>query len=227
MSGRYYMEELYSFLDELAANNNRNWLVANRSRYDDLRGQWLDDLGRLIGLIKEWEPACGPDDPRRAAYRFARDTRFSPDKTPYKTYFSAAFGPRSRRAPYAGYYIHIGHEGNGGESGLYGGLYCPPQPVLTKLRHAIVDNIEEFTEIITAPELVKAYPGWVGERLKTIPKGWDRNHPQAELLRLKDYGKFKAEGRRWWTDPSWPERTSEALRPLKPLVDFLNYSIDE
>ena len=87
MSGRYYMEELYSFLDELAANNNRNWLVANRSRYDDLRGQWLDDLGRLIGLIKEWEPACGPDDPRRAAYRFARDTRFSPDKTPYKTYF--------------------------------------------------------------------------------------------------------------------------------------------
>ena len=111
--------------------------------------------------------------------------------------------------------------------GLYGGLYCPPQPVLTKLRHAIVDNIEEFTEIITAPELVKAYPGWVGERLKTIPKGWDRNHPQAELLRLADYGKFKAEGRRWWTDPSWPERTSEALRPLKPLVDFLNYSIDE
>lgn len=227
MNGHYYMEELFSFFDELAENNWRQWLNANRRRYDELRSAWLEDLSRLITLVKEWEPACGPDDPRRAAYRFARDTRFSPDKTPYKTYFSAAFGPRGRQDPYAGYYIHIGREGAGAESGLYGGVYCPPSPVLSKLRHAIVDNIEEFTEIITEPDLEKYYPGWCGESLKTIPKGWNRNHPQADLLRLKEYGKYRPLGREWWLDPSWPERTAEALRPLKPLIDFINYSIDE
>lgn len=224
---RYYMEELFGFLDRLAANNTRAWLADNRREYDDLRAAWLADLGRLLALVGAWEPACAPADPRRAAYRFARDTRFSPDKTPYKTYFSAAFGPRGRQEPYAGYYIHIGRDGNGGQSGLYGGVYCPPSPVLAKLRHAIVDNIEEFTDIITHPELEAGYPGWCGDSLKTIPKGWDRNHPQADLLRLKDYGRFRPVGRSWWLDPAWPERTADALRPLKPLVDFLNYSIDE
>ena len=87
MSTQYYMKELFRFLDEIAENNTRAWLSENRKRYDELRAAWLEDLGRMILMVKEWEPACGPDDPRRAAYRFARDTRFSPDKTPYKTFF--------------------------------------------------------------------------------------------------------------------------------------------
>lgn len=223
----YYMADLFKFLQELAQNNNRQWLAENRSRYDELRALWLDDLGRLISNVKAWDGTTLPDDPRRAAYRLARDIRFSPNKSPYKTHFAAAFGPHGRLEPYAGYYIHMGLPGNGIESGLYGGLYCPPSDVLKKLRHAIVDNIEEFSEIISDPELNRLYPGWWGEALKTIPKGWDRNHPQAELLRLKDYGRFMPVDSSWWLDPAWPERTSEALRPLKPLIDFLNYSIDE
>lgn len=222
-----YMPALFDFLEEVSRNNDRTWLAANRSRYDDLREAWLADLGRLIALCGEWEPGCGPSDPRRAAYRFARDTRFSPDKSPYKTFFSAAFGPRGRMEPYAGYYIQTGLCSEKWGSGLYGGVYCPPSAVLRKLRHAIVDNIEEFTDIINEPQLRLLYPGWCGESLKTIPKGWDRNHPQADLLRLKDYGRFMAADRRWWCDPCWPERAADALRPLKPLVDFLNYSIDE
>lgn len=228
MSEPYYIARLYTFLREIAANNSREWLAANRRRYDDLRSAWLEDLEKLISLVREWEPACGPDA-RRAAYRFARDTRFSPDKTPYKTFFSAAFGPRGRQEPYAGYYIHIGIPGESiiGDTGLYGGCYAPPSPVLRKLRHAIIDNIEEWEEITSEPELERLYPGWCGSRLKTIPMGWDRNHPHADILRLKDYGRFMPLGPDWWLDPAWPEKTADALRPLKPLIDFLNYSIDE
>lgn len=226
MDASIYIPKLYQFLAELAENNTRPWLAANRSRYDELRQAWLDDLGRLLALCREWEPTCHPTDPRRAAYRFARDTRFSPDKTPYKTFFSAAFGPRGRQEPYAGYYIHIGLPGNV-DSGLYGGLYAPPSPVLAKLRHAIVDNIEEFEAIINDPALTRLYPDWVGSQLKTIPKGWERNHPLAHLLRLKEYGRWMPTDPAWWADPAWPEKTADALRPLKPLIDFLNYSIDE
>ncbi|MCM1028856.1 MAG: DUF2461 domain-containing protein [Alloprevotella sp.] len=222
----YYVGRLYRFFEELAANNTREWLAANRSRYDELRQEWMDDLGRLLTLCRQWEPATAPLDPKRASYRFARDTRFSPDKTPYKTFFSAAFGPKGRQEPYAGYYIQLGLP-RLYDSGLYGGLYAPPAPILRKLRHTIIDNIEEFEEIISAPELNRLYPDWCGERLKTIPKGWDRDHPQAPLLRLKEYGRFMPAGPEWFDDPSWPEKTADALRPLKPLIDFLNYSIDE
>lgn len=222
----YYMGRLFKFFEEISVNNNRQWLADHRKEYDELREEWLADLGRLIELCGVWEPGCSPTDPRRAAYRFARDTRFSPDKSPYKTFFSAAFGPRGRQEPYAGYYIQTGLPGCY-DAGLYGGVYCPPAPVLRKLRHAIIDNIEEFREIINAPELTRLYPTWCGDRLKTIPKGWDRNHPEAELLRLKDYGRFMPAGPEWFIDPAWPEKSADALRPLKPLVDFINYSIDE
>ena len=73
----------------------------------------------------------------------------------------------------------------------------------------------------------REFPGWCGSTLKTVPKGYDRNHPQAHLLRLKDYGKFHHCDEAFFSDPSWPERAAEKFGILKPLVDFLNYSIDE
>ena len=113
------------------------------------------------------------------------------------------------------------------EGGLYGGVWCPESAVLKKLRKAIVDNIEEFEEIISAPELNALYPGWYGDRLKTIPKGYDRDHPQAPLLRLKEYGRFRPCGLEYFSDPSWPERAADEYRPLRPLLDFLAYSLEE
>lgn len=157
-------------------------------------------------------------------YRIYRDTRFSPDKTPYKTYFSAAPGPFGRKGDHAGYYMQMGPDA---DSGVYGGLWCPPSPMLRKLRHAIVDNIEEFTGIVSNPELTALYPDWCSSMLKTIPKGWDRNHPQAFYLRMTNYGKFKELDAGFFFREDWASRMSELMRPLKPLVDFLNYSIDE
>ena len=99
--------------------------------------------------------------------------------------------------------------------------------IFSKMRHAIVDNIEELEEILAAPELQRLYPGWCGNALKTIPKGWPKDHPQAPLLRLLDYGKEHELDIRFFDDPAWPERCSELMRPLKPLVDFINYSLYE
>jgi uncharacterized protein (DUF2461 family) len=99
--------------------------------------------------------------------------------------------------------------------------------MLRKLRNAIVDNIEEFESIINEPELKRLYPNWIGRALKTAPKGWPKDHPQIELLRLTDYGKGLNLSRDFYLSPDWPERIAELMRPLKPLIDFLNYSIDE
>lgn len=222
---QYYISELYDFFEQLRANNNRPWFAAHKSQYQELRQAWLADVDRMIAAMAQWEPALAHLEAKQCAYRIYRDTRFSPDKTPLKLNFSAAFAPGGKNDFHAGYYIETGIRPNG--SGLYGGLYCPDAPMLKKLRHAIVDNIEEFEDIIHNPELEKEFPGWVGEQLKTIPKGWPKDHPQAPLLRLKDYGKAHFCDKEFFLDPAWPERSARLFELLKPMNDFLNYSIDE
>jgi uncharacterized protein (TIGR02453 family) len=223
MSG-YYMPRLYAFLEELGRNNDRPWFAAHRAEYDELRALWLADVQRLVDDMALWEPAMKGREAREFVYRIYRDTRFSPDKTPYKTYFSAAPGPFGRSGEYAGYYLQLGP---GGDSGIYGGCWCPSSPVLRKLRHAIVDNIEEFLEIVDNTELQREFPGWCSSMLKTIPKGWNRNHPQAFYLRMTNYGKFRELPADFFFSPDWPLRASALMKTLKPLVDFINYSIDE
>lgn len=222
----YYVKELYEFLDELGLNNNRVWFEANRPRYERLRNLWLDDLDRMIGHMAQWDPDLGSQTARSSAYRIYRDTRFSNDKTPYKTFFSASVCKSGRKSQYAGYYIELGNAQNY-DQGLYGGLWCVESPMLKKLRHAIVDNIEEWEAIVTAPEMLRDFPEWCCSTLKTIPKGWDRNHPQAEYLRMTNYGRFHAMDRSFFLDPAWPERSAEMFHTLSPMVNFLNYSMDE
>lgn len=219
------MKNLYKFLDDISVNNNRQWLSAHDVEYRQLREQWFEDLDKLIACMSTWQPDFATQTGRSASYRFARDTRFSPDKSPYKTYFSALISPFGRKTMYGAYYVQV--DSRPEDNGLYGGIYCLEPPMLAKLRRAIVDNYEEFEEIINAPEMRRLYPDWFGERLKTAPKGWPKDHPQIDLLRLKGYGKFLHCDRKYFESDRWYERASEDLRVLKPMIDFLNYSLDE
>ena len=157
---------------------------------------------------------------QRSAYRIYRDTRFSQDKTPFKVYFSASMSAYGRHAERACYYLHM--DIRPGETGLYAGIWHPESAVLKKLRHAVVDNIEEFEEV-SAVEGAE----WCGDRLNTAPQGWAKDHPNLEYLRMKDYGKAVMLDEKFFNDPSWPEKAAEIYHRMKPFVDFLNYSIEE
>lgn len=211
------------FLNQLAVNNDRRWFAAHRDEYEQMRGGWIADVDRFIAACTLWEPAYGHLSAVDCIYRIYRDTRFSPDKTPYKTHMGAYLSPRGRRINMAGVYIQAGGDMNG----LYSGLWMPQSDELRKLRHAIVDNIEEFEAIINEPTFKSRFPKWSGPQLKTIPKGWPREHPQAHLLRLLSYGVQLEVNDSFWDDPAWPERAAELLAPTKPLLDFLNYSLFE
>ena len=179
------MKNIYKFLDAVAENNNRPWLAAHNAEYQELRAQWIEDLDKLIACMSVWQPDFARQTGRDATYRFARDTRFSPDKSPYKTFFSAAISPYGKKTGRAAYYLQV--DARREENGLYGGMYCLDAPMLAKLRRAIVDNVEEFEEIVNAPELRKLYPGWLGETLKTAPKGWPKDHPQMSRISSKTF----------------------------------------
>lgn len=221
-----YINQLYDFLERLAANNDRTWFHAHRAEYDELRALWLHDLDRIISHISEWEPAMSTQTGKTAAYRINRDIRFSQDKSPYKTFFSAAFCPQGRKSDRAGYYLEMSPFAER-HPGLYGGLWCVERPMLNKLRHAIVDNIEEWEEIVNAPAVTTEFPGWISDTLKTVPKGWPRDHQQAAYLRMTNYGKFHPCDRKFFLDPAWPEKVADLFHILKPFCDFLNYSMDE
>ena len=219
-----YIPQLYDFLNRLSRNNNRDWFKANRAEYDDLRCQWEADLGRLIADMSQWDSRIARQTPKSSAFRIYRDIRFSQDKSPFKTYFSALISPYGKSMDRASYYLQMGPCA---DSGLYGGLWCPDAAMLRKLRKAMTDNIEELRDILADSRLEKEFPGWCGSMLKTVPKGYDRNHPDADLLRLKDIGKWHPCSEKWFSDPSWVSRASELFSLLKPLIDFLNYSIEE
>ena len=132
-------------------------------------------------------------------------------------------GTRDERA---GYYLQMDNRPE--EGGLYGGFWCPDSAQLRKLRQAIVDNIDELESIRAEPALRSLYgPGWCGPALKTAPAGWPKDHPQIELLRLKSYGKSHPLPPEFFARPDWPEEAADRTAPLRPLVDFINYSLDE
>lgn len=215
--------QLFDFLTRLAENNDRPWFAANRAEFDALRAQWIDSVQRIVNALAVDDPSLRGVRASDCVYRIYRDTRFSHDKSPFKTYFSALISPTGRHCDRACYYVHVGVE----ECAVYCGVWSPEAPVLKKLRRAIVDNIEEFREITETPEIKALYPGWYGRKLKTAPKGYDRDHPDIDLLRLTEYGKCHELDRAFFDAPDWPEKVASMLRILKPMNDFLNYSIDE
>lgn len=224
-----YIPELYRFLEQVERNNNREWFQDHKQEYDRLRALWLDDLQRLIDLMAQGDPSLRGCTAKQAAYRFYRDTRFSQDKSPYKTFFSAIITPYGKKDMRACYYLQMGlnRPDRDIQSGVYGGIWWPDSATLRKLRHAIVDNIEEFTAINDAPAMQREFPGWAGSSLKTIPKGWPKDHPQADLLKLKDIAKAHYLDEKFFCRKNWVERVAEMFLILKPLNDFINYSIDE
>lgn len=219
---------LYKFLSELDRNNNREWFHRNKERWDELRAQWMADVDQLIAKMSVWEPRFATYTAKDCVFRIYRDIRFKTDKSPYKTWVCAGIGIYGKNSHNGGYYIQLGPESQLSDSfsGLFGGVWLPETRILNKLRKAIADNYEEFSEIINEPGLMKEYPGWTGQQLKRVPKGWDPDSPFADLLRLKEYGKARNCDMEFFTG-DWTTRASESLELLKPLIDFLNYSIEE
>ncbi|MBD5250468.1 MAG: DUF2461 domain-containing protein [Barnesiella sp.] len=225
---QYYMPRLFAFLRKLGRHNDREWFHAHKAEYDDLRAAWIADLDRLISCMSAYEPDMAAQSGKDVTYRIYRDTRFSQDKTPFKLHFAALLSPYGKRTCMAADYLHVGVNGSMTENGCYGGLWMPESDVLKKVRKAIVDNIEEFEEIIHDPRLVAvAGTELIGDSLKTVPKGWERDHPYAHLIRMKEYGKFAPMTEKDFSTPSWVERAAEIFQIFKPFNDFINYSITE
>lgn len=184
-----HLRDLTQFLTELSENNNRPWFLWNKPRYDILRVEFLDTVAQLIREVTRFDRAVAACDPKKAVFRIHRDTRFSKDKTPYKTHFSAGIAPGDKRKPSDGagptYYFHI--EGNG-KLLMGAGEYMPPPARLKAIRQHVVNDATGFAKMLKNRPLRETYGDLQNEgMLQRVPKGFDPAHPHAEYLKHKSF----------------------------------------
>lgn len=171
------------FLRELARNNQREWFQENKSPYETARAEVARFTEQLITEISRFDPRIARLDAARSLFRIYRDTRFSADKTPYKTNFGARLGMGKGKNS-AGYYLHI----EPGKSFLAGGLFQPDAATLKKVRYAVQDHPQEFMDLITAEPFRQHFRGLsVEDKLVRVPTGFDKESSVAEYLKLKSF----------------------------------------
>lgn len=182
-----FPRECFDFLRELRENNNRDWFAAHKSDYEHLL---REPAKLLIAVMAERFTMLElpfEADSRRSMFRINRDTRFSKDKSPYKTnvgiifpYVEGAAKPVER----SGMYLHI----ESGQNFVAGGLYMPMPAQLKAIRARINHEWELLGAATSFMEFTEEFPsGLQGEKLRLVPAGYDRDHPGAHYLRMKQY----------------------------------------
>lgn len=218
------MEEVLNFLKELSLNNNKDWFERNKLRYTRVREYIELFTQNLLNDISEFDETAKYLSPKDCTYRIYRDTRFSQDKTPYKThigiFINPPFGKKSFRM---GYYLHL----EPGNCIIGVGNVCLPPTLITGIRKSIKDNIEEYLEIIENPEFKKIYKK-IGENpVKSAPKGFSKDWKYIELVRPKDYYSSHNLTDREVIAKNFLKKAVRIFKIGKPFMDFINYTVDE
>lgn len=208
---------LFRFLEDLKAHNDREWFQANKARYEaEARDPMLRFLaafsGPLAGVNRHFE--ADPRPTGGSMFRIYRDTRFSKDKTPYKTHIAAHFPYRATGAGGVhgpGFYLHL----ESGASFAGGGLWHPDPDSLFKVRQAIAAKPKSWKAIRESGLEIQ------GDALKRVPQGFDPSHSWAEDLKHKDF--YLGTG---FTDAQvlaadFLERVTAACKQASPLVKFV------
>lgn len=174
--------QIFAFLREIRNNNNKPWFDAHRQQYEAARVSFLVFVGKFIEMVREVDPCVGEQDPKQCVYRFYRDTRFSPDKSPYKRHFGAFVCPGGRKSVLPGYYMHVEPDNVFFCTGNYG----LPSEMVKRLRTEIANFPEELDAIVKSEPFRSRMGGlWDDEKLKKVPNGYDIAPEYADYLKHK------------------------------------------
>ncbi len=215
--------EIMHFLMDLQENNNREWFQENKPRYDKVKEDFNHFVDALIRKISEYDPSVKGLEAKDCMFRIYRDVRFSKNKEPYKNNIGAYIAQGGRKSIKAGYYLHI----EPGASMLAGGLYCPDSKVLKQVRQDIADHEEEFRGILNNEDFKSVFGDIDGDKLKTAPRGFAKDHPALDLLRFKSYTYVKSLSEDDLMRENLLDQLADMFRHAKAFNDFINHSVAE
>jgi len=211
--------DLFRFLEDLKANNDRTWFKSNQARFEETVRE------PLLAFISAFEEPLAAISPSMLAvakksggsmFRIYRDTRFSKDKSPYKTWAAVQFRHEAGRDAHAPcYYLHLAP----GDVFVGAGIWHPDGPALDAIRVSINENpklwIKARDAVLTA--------GWEleGDELKRLPRGYPAEHPLADDLRRKDFIAVRRLSEKEVLEPDFLQRYTDFCREPLSLMKFL------
>jgi uncharacterized protein (TIGR02453 family) len=215
-----FPKESVGFLRKLKKNNNRDWFNAHKEQYEEhIKFPMQCFIASLQPHFSDFAPQFDVH-PKRSMFRIYRDTRFSKDKTPYKTHMAAHFVLKGKPKGFegSGYYLHIAP----GEVFIGGGIYLPDNDQLKKIRAYIAAHPKEFLAVTGKPSFKKMFPALSGQKLSRPPKGYEPNHPMIEWLKMKQFFTGADLKEEICYRKDFTTVITKHCKELAPLVDILN-----
>jgi uncharacterized protein (TIGR02453 family) len=219
--------ELFAFLRELKDNNDRDWFNANKQRYEahvlEPALAFIEDFGYRLNEISPHFRA----DTRKTGgslFRIYRDTRFSKDKTPYKTNTGMHFRhERAKDAHAPGFYLHLAP----GQVFGGGGIWHPDTKTANRIRQAIDDDPDAWREATRTPPFTDRLDiGGDGNMLKRVPPGLPADHEFADDFRRRDYFGWAELSEQAATADGFLDEYTRVCEGAAPLVRFICRALD-
>lgn len=214
---------IFQFLKNLSANNNREWFNEHKEEYKRAHLEFEILVTAVIDRIATFDESIKGIQAKDCIYRIYRDTRFSQDKTPYKTHFGAYINAKGKKSGHCGYYVHL----ENGNSMLAGGSFCLDSTVLKAVRQSIYDNIDEYRGIVEDPEFKQYFPVIGESHLKTAPQGFPKDFKYIDYLKCKDYTCSYYTPDKVFLAPDFLDTLEKVFSQLKRFADFTNFTIDD
>ncbi|TDP00776.1 DUF2461 domain-containing protein [Flavobacterium sp. 245] len=218
-------KESLQFLDDLKKNNNRDWFQDNKKRYEIFKKDYHQLVSDFLDAMKPLDPSLELLEVKNCTFRINRDIRFSKDKSPYKAHLGVWMSTGAKGANRAGYYVHI----EKGASFIAGGFYSPESEDLKKVRKEIAFFYDDLEEILNNKDFKKEFESLdINENnsLKSMPRGYEKDHPAIEFLKLKSFTATQKYDISEVTQKDFVSKMSKKLIALKPLNEFINRALE-
>ncbi|MEZ4968057.1 MAG: DUF2461 domain-containing protein [Flavobacteriaceae bacterium] len=205
-------KDVFLFLENLKKNNSREWFQEHKTEFKALEAEVKNFYSVLMNTLKAHD-----DIEKLKMFRIYRDVRFSKDKTPYKTHFAGSFS-RSGQQLRGGYYLRI----KPNETFIATGFWEPNKEDLLRIRKEFETDASEIRAIMNKKSFKEVWGEMRGDELKTAPSGFDKDHPNIDLIKKKQFIFMKNFSDQEVLSPNFLENVDLAFRTIRPYFDLMS-----
>lgn len=206
----------FDFLNKLKKNNNREWFNEHKTTFQQELSQIEIFAEALLQKLNEHDVIETPSG-KKSLFRIYRDTRFSNDKTPYKSHFSGSF-KRATKSRRGGYYFHV----EPGNSFVAGGFWGPVPEDVKRVRDDIAFDPAPLRKILNSKSFISMFGSMEGEQLKKTPRGYEADHEGADLLRYKQYLMVRRFPDEVVLGGDFLKEVNLTFKAMRPFLDYMS-----
>lgn len=210
------MKKALDFLKILSENNNRDWFNSHKADYEKALNEMILFADDLLGEMKKHDVLDNVNG-KKSLFRIYRDVRFSKDKRPYKTHWGLFF-KRSGASRRGGYYLHL----SPGDAYAMGGFFNPNKEDLLHIRNQLSLDSGELRKIINSKNFKSTFGELIGDKLKTSPRGFEKDHPDLDLLRYKQFLVRSDFTKTEVNSPDFPKIVSKTFEEMRSFFDYMS-----